>query len=488
MRILCLHLPSWPIQQLLVTARGLDPARPIILHARDSRRGQAVTACNAVAFNTGVRPAMPLAEAAALAGTKTCHLLPSNAAADLAALARLAEHCGRFSPLVGWETTHESPRSPDTLLLDVTGTATLFGGEARLAQTAADELARLGYGARIALADTIGAAWARATSRNDDDPPVSALRVPAETVALLSQLGVTTVAQLAKLPRASLQARFGSQLALRLDQFFGVAQEKIIAHRPAPEFTAEQLLDFPAESREQVEHVVVTLVERIAAALAERRQGALQLSCWLGAQPPLLLRVGLFRPSANPRHLGDLLKMQLEQSLPGAVSHVRLAASLTARLENRQAELFGGNRHEAARQFESLLDRLSSRLGIEAVLQPKLTADPVPERAVEYLSLIPARKDKRPAGAVPRPTLLRSPPTALAVMSVVPDGPPVSFRMGGKPSTVSCWWGPERIECGWWRGKSVRRDYYQVEIETGQRYWLFRRLSDGKWFLHGEFL
>jgi len=33
----------------------------------------------------------------------------------------------------------------------------------------------------------------------------------------------------------------------------------------------------------------------------------------------------------------------------------------------------------------------------------------------------------------------------------------------------------------------VGRDYYQVETACGNRFWLFRRLSDGRWFLHGTF-
>ena len=45
--------------------------------------------------------------------------------------------------------------------------------------------------------------------------------------------------------------------------------------------------------------------------------------------------------------------------------------------------------------------------------------------------------------------------------------------------------GPERIETGWWRGHTIGRDYYCVETAAGHRYWLFRRLRDGRWFLHG---
>lgn len=78
-------------------------------------------------------------------------------------------------------------------------------------------------------------------------------------------------------------------------------------------------------------------------------------------------------------------------------------------------------------------------------------------------------------------------PVALEVLSVVPDGPPVTFRWQGQQHRVVCHWGPERIETGWWRGASVRRDYYRVETTTGQRFWLFRQLGDRRWHLHGAF-
>jgi len=52
--------------------------------------------------------------------------------------------------------------------------------------------------------------------------------------------------------------------------------------------------------------------------------------------------------------------------------------------------------------------------------------------------------------------------------------------------------GPERIEREWWLEKGPRRDYYRVEDEEGQRYWLFRsgpyeEDQTNQWFLHGFF-
>jgi protein ImuB len=77
-------------------------------------------------------------------------------------------------------------------------------------------------------------------------------------------------------------------------------------------------------------------------------------------------------------------------------------------------------------------------------------------------------------------------------------GPPVRFRLasqqGSQTHEVVKAYGPERIETAWWRGPTVRRDYYVVETVAGARYWIFRRLRSGpldrpggEWFLHGTF-
>ena len=547
---------------------------PILLHARDPRRGELVVACSDAALARGVRLNMPLAEAAALAQRGgACVIQPHDPAADLAALARLAEHCERFSPLVGWQTVEgskaatngrggqgsgvggrESGVGPDCLFLDVRGIGVLFGGEEALAREVVAETSRLGYEARVAIAETIGAAWAgtrvqgsgfgvqenaeAATDSRLPTPaplPLAVLRIPPETLDLLSQLGVTQLDQLLALPRESLRSRFGERLLLRIDQFFGRAQETIAAHRPPPQFAAEWVLEYPAERREVVEQILEQLALRVARALADRREGAVQLHCRLDCAPggPLFLEVGLFRPSAEPGHLWDLLRMQLEQAalccwgraaLRGPVGRVTLEARLTAPLENRQGELFAGGEHEIERQLALFIDRCSSRLGADAVLRPELTADPLPERAMKWKQGVRSRgsgvgrqkwkaargteysgrstksrrrsaasSDSRPPtpdsqrSPLHRPLALYDPPLSLHTLSVVPDGPPVKFDFGGERHTVSRHWGPERIETGWWRGRSVRRDYWRVETASGRRFWLFRSLQEGTWHLHGEF-
>lgn len=84
---------------------------------------------------------------------------PDDPSADRAELVRWAAWCEQFSPLVGIA-------SPDneSLLLDITGLEHLFGSERALAEQLAEGLRRHGLYARLAIADTVGAAFAAAHS------------------------------------------------------------------------------------------------------------------------------------------------------------------------------------------------------------------------------------------------------------------------------------------------------------------------------------
>ncbi len=182
-RILCLWLPNWPVQRLLA-ARPELCQRAVVLYAQQPRRGECVVACCDGAQSRGIRLDMPVSEAMAMADAhpplavkegrdeeSAAHLRhaalglycePHDPQADRAALEQLAEACDRFSPLVGLDISDE----PDCLLLDITGLAPLFGGEESLADQVAHLCRQRGYRPRIAVADTVGAAWALAQLRN----------------------------------------------------------------------------------------------------------------------------------------------------------------------------------------------------------------------------------------------------------------------------------------------------------------------------------
>ena len=92
-------------------------------------------------------------------------------------------------------------------------------------------------------------------------------------------------------------------------------------------------------------------------------------------------------------------------------------------------------------------------------------------------------------------------PEPIDVVALLPDEAPRLFIWRRRRYRVTQGDGPERLYGEWWRDQGVEgeqpytvRDYYQVETETGGRYWLFRA-GDGenlvtgpmRWFIHGAF-
>jgi len=444
---------------------------------------------------------------------------PSDPLADRRALESLAEWSARFSPIVGLENS----TTPEGLLLDVTGLAHLFDGEASLAERIVRDFARRGLTVRVAVADTIGAAWATAHFQHSAFSiqhsaflvppgevlpalrplPVAALRLPAETVELLRQLGVDRIGQLEALPRDELSSRFGPELLRRWDQAIGRLVEPVPMHGQPPQLEADCSLEHPTTRRETIEAVLEQLIGHLAQMLLGLGRGAMRLECRLDCisvgparAEPVQLSVGLFRPTAAAGHLCSLVQMQLERlRLPGPLSGMHVAAATTAPLLEEQQELFSlgdGLARRHARYLAELVERLSSRLGRRSVLRVRLLSDAQPELAWRYDPLVEnsrhrSSRKQSPAELPPRPLRLLRRPVALSVTSIIPEGPPVRFQFCGRSDRIAQHWGPERIETGWWRNHTVGRDYYQVETTTGHRYWLFRRLRDGRWFMHGTF-
>ncbi len=370
--------------------------------------------------------------------------------------------------------------------------------------------------------------------------PVQALRLPDETVEVLRQLGIYRIDQLAALPRAELAARFGPQLLRRWDQVLGEAAEPILGQPFPEELQAEQLLEQPTTRRETIEFLLHQLIGRVAEMLFHAGRGATQLECRLDCGAAEVdLSVGLFQPTDLPQHLWQLVQMRLERvSLPAPVAAVSVRAATTAVLQRRQRELFGdrygaslgcegmwpSREHagligtfpsrgrlgyigdaERLRFLAALIDRLSSRLGRRAVLRARLVADAQPELACHYDPLVEKQSGQRARragsgtgvmlkhnlrGCVDggeRPLCLMGRPVSLAATSILPEGPPLRFQWQGRECRIAHCWGPERIQTGWWRGQPIGRDYYRIETAAGRRYWVFRRLRDGRWFMHGMF-
>jgi len=529
---MCVHLPFLAIEQE-VRRNAWPPHRPIVLTER-FRSCERVWRCNEAALLAGIRPTMPLTEARAVAPSVMA--APHRPEEDRRVLDALAAWAECLSPVV-------QPDPPDSLLVDVTGCQPLFRGESNLLRVAVEGIRRQGFSVRGAIADTVGTAWAVA-HEGDHGPmvvppgqsaaalavlPPRALRLSPRAVDMLDAVGVGKIETLLHLPRSALAARLGEEVARRIDQALGTVPEVIQPHRPPADPVSRIRLAGPTDRLEVIHEAIDRLLGFFCDQLRRRAAGTRRLSCAMYHEdlPPTRIEVRLSRPSRSARHLGDLLRGRLEASpVPAPVFAMAVWCSGPESLDEEQLTLFEaatGHRNEQA--FHDLLDRLSNRLGADGVVRPEFVDDHQPERACRYAPVLatePAERrsdggtkegknDRRSGRTDPRaggpggwsgtpgsppdvaggpgerPLRILSRPVEVRVMVLVPDGPPSWFRLGAREHVIVESLGPERIETGWWRGEDIRRDYYIVTSRSGQRFWLFRERSGGRWFLHGSF-
>jgi len=232
-----------------------------------------LAAVNPAAVAAGLAPGMPLADAFSfLPGLATAAAEPAE---DMAALRRLAEWCGRYSP---WT----APDGADGVRVEITGSAHLWGGEAALAADLAARLDHQGIACRIAIADTLGAAWALARFAPIGERavmlppgnahaglaplPVEALRLDPATAAGLRRVGLKRVGDLYAMPRAALARRFGEGVVRHLDQALDDLPEPLspLGEAPARRVRlsfAEPIAD-PADLARAAERLAEELVLR----------------------------------------------------------------------------------------------------------------------------------------------------------------------------------------------------------------------------------
>lgn len=464
----------------------------------------------------------------------------------------------------------QSIRSVNSLQIDVSDTARFFGGELPLVRMVVWILAARGIHARAAIADTPVASWAAAlcagqiatksqqpsgdlckkvsrsvrgspclekkgprSSRHGHwlsrqqrwvlvppgqqqqflgSMPITSLRLPVDVVDSLAEVGVESIGQLLRLPRVSLQERFGSVISLQISRFLGDASDPLTPLQGSDLLGATHSFEMPILCRDldfkYFRQLIESLVHQCLRPLAVTNRGVSSLQVRLdtnGVPGSTVLEVGLYKPTAKASHLVDLVMLRFERThLPREITGVSIEVLSAGTLPCRQQTLFRGPAQSDMSQFEILLNRLTSRLGSGAVVEPRLLSDIQPEASwvaapvVQVIGtsgscrsghLLESKKTQIPKSVVgpSRPTFLLARPRLLEVSSLGVHGLPIRFSWRGQIHVVMRTRGPERIETAWWRGPTVRRDYYIFETNRGGRFWMFRGLQKRAWFLHGTY-
>lgn len=443
---------------------------------------------NAAAERLGLHHGMAFSDARAFCPDLQSR--PADPLADRHFLKGLRRWATRYCPWVGLEESG--------LVLDITGSAHLFGGEAALVDILRQRMARAGLTVRIGLADTRGAAWALAHHGEGLAPPgqplamlgrlpAAALRLDAETITGLQRLGLRTIAQLAETPRAPLARRFGPGLLRRLDQALGMQPEQIAPEADPLHYGVRISLPEPIGLEADVMAATSRLLERLCSKLAEQGAGARVLELTLRRVDHQAERVELrlARAMRDPARILPLFVRGVGAAHAGfGIDQLRLEAT---QVEPLAEEQIGSPETAGADRLDDLITRIGARIGIDNIRRFHPVDSHIPEHSFVLVPAAWSRPRPFPPPAHPRPLILFPPEPITATGAE----PPRTFRWRRMPLDTWRATGPERISPEWWRDdpnwRSGIRDYWRVETVQGRRLWLFHTPQNPGWFVQGEF-
>lgn len=514
---IALHLPLLSLESFAATL-GPELAAQSPLALMDAHR---IVSANAVAQALGVKPGLQRATALALAPQLT--LGRADRARDAQALEPVAHAALAFTPNVVIQPADGSNQAEavsHTVLLEVAPSLRYFGGRLPLLQRLHAALGPLKHCIHTVCAPTAqGAALLARVHRRLHCADIAAVRQALDAAPVwllgaghehrdaLQGMGLRTLGDLRKLPRAGLTRRFGAALLNELDRALGTEPDPRVAIVLPPAFESRLELFARADTTEQVLHGASLLLARLVVwlsaqhALVRRFTLVMQHEARrfdhdnVAAASPrsTALEIALAEPSRDSAHLLVLLRERLARlQLPAPTLDLCLHADDIVRRAAPNQELFPTSKGEHEGLIQ-LIERLQARLGSDQVQRLRPVEDHRPECAsrIEAVSGAVAPRGvacPKPvvrAAVAPRPVWLLHKPEPLPERRSRP-------LLGGEPLQLLS--GPERIEAGWWDAALAERDYFIAQTAEGALVWIYRArlplLADEAaqgWFMQGRF-
>ena len=504
---------------------------PMVLTRRVAG-SEIVMAADPAATLQGIAVGRSLADARAMQpGLKA---LEADPAADRRRLEQLAIWCQRYTPMVAVDS-NAAPFNGDGgsagLYLDITGCAHFFRREGTedirteeqaLGRDCLAALTRLGFAARLAVADTPDAARAVArfsaplltlvppgSIRMAIEPlPVAALGLASASVEALDRVGLRRIAQLIDKPRAPLASRFGLPLIAALDRALGHRPAALDMRKPETPFRERLAFAEPIALREDLERAARQCLAGLCRRLEREQAGARRVRLRFfrvdGEVPQIT--VGTSRPCRDADVLFRLLVQHFDKLDPGFGIDVAVAEILESDAAGGVQAALGTTAGQDRDVVADLGDRLANRIGAGAVYRLQPVESHRPERAERPEEARPSGKALYWSNLRPlpperaRPVRLMRRPERVEATALLPDHPPARFQWRGAEYRVADAAGPERLAPEWWRtgngddaeADTATRDYFRLEDQEGRRFWLYReglaeRGEAPLWYLHGLF-
>ena len=388
-RVVSIYLPDLPTDRIRRADPSIPPEQAIAVIARSGSK-RWVSAADAAARKAGVRVGMPAAKAQAL--FRGLMLVDADHTVDAAALERITLWALTiYSPIVAVDGI-------DGIVMDTEGADHLQGGELPMVTKIANQFLARKLTARVAVADSWGAAHAcaRAISRDTvivpvgetvgavEKLPISLLRLPGKVVSDLRTLGFQTIGELANTPRAPLTLRFGPEIGRRLDQMFGRASEPIDPIRTAELIEVSCAFAEPIGAAETIDKYVGRLVVQLIEELQKRGLGVRRADLLVekvdGTRQAI--RAGTAKPARDVAWLTKLFRDRTEKIEPGfGIEKLTLVSVMAEPLEEMQR--VSSLVEEEVTDVTPLIDIYGNRG--QRVYRVAPIASDVPERSVQRI-------------------------------------------------------------------------------------------------------
>ncbi|WP_109314937.1 Y-family DNA polymerase [Pseudovibrio ascidiaceicola] len=488
-RIVSLWFPRLASDRIL----RINPVEAPFAVTHHEKNMERLYCLNSQAVQQGLVQGMGLSDARALC--PDLRTGPANLHADHHFLSALLRWADRYCPWVGFDGN-------DSLLLDVTGSTHLLGGEEEMLEDIHQRLTHSRLHVRSGLAGTRGAAWAISRYSKGIVPqdklkialsplPVAALRLDDATCTALQRLGLRTIGELMAMPRATISRRFSLDVVRRMDQALGDQSEQIEPESPKISYAARITFPDPIGLYGDVIAGLERLLNRICNKLKRQESGAraLRLTCQRVDQAAVQAELRLARPMREAECILPLFERSVRELDAGyGIDQLRLEAFDVEPLPLVQVDANTAHQ-DSGDALDDLITRLGSRIGLDNIIRFLPAESHVPERAfVEASAAYTSPESKWPRNqGSQRPLRLFSPEPINATSKI----PPRKFCWRRMHFSLVKATGPERIAPEWWLDdpswRSGVRDYWHIETKQGRRLWMFYTPRHSAWFVQGEF-
>jgi protein ImuB len=541
MRIACVYLPSFALQVHVRQAPHRAGTAFAIIHGPRDDKGELVgpkrkiLVCSKAAWEMGLRPGMTANQARALAPETT--LLPSDPTSYQRRLEALAESFLALSVTVdiGNKELGDKELVPQILIPHLAiylrvpkkSRGDDFGNKLLNA------LERQGYRGRIGIADNRFTAWvaaqgARAPKTGDlfakecctvprggsaaflAPLPLHLLPLSTDIQQMLETLGVNTIGDFADLPAPSVGRRWNADGIDFQSLAQGEGPTLLQGFSPRDQIIESIELDDEVTTIEPLAFSLRPLADRACDRLRGRSMAVGRAILRLRGRDDACSEFPIepARPTLDGRSLFELLRAVLQdRSLEHPVLEIELSITQESDPEIEELDLFD---HRDNRPSPEAVDvaiaRLESMFGKDSVSSAQLVTSHRPERAFKLTPFSPPKKPQRTRKKRGARKPARWQQAQQATLPLVMNGTSGALRLLDPPklqestssqiqnitieglqSPVVALHGPTKVDSEWWSESPVSRDYYEVETQDGGRYWVFKKKTDGQYYLHGIF-